>query len=278
MSAPRVAVIGHVEWVTHARGALPSPGGIAHLGDPLDEPAGGGAVSACQAAALGADCRFFTALGDDDAAAAAARVLAGRDGLTLHAAARPQPQTRALSATGPDGDRAIAVVGPGLQPRADDRLPWSELASCDAAYFTGHDPRTLRLARAARVLVVTARRCAALMASGVRADVVVASASDADERVTPGDLAVAPGAIVWTAGAAGGRYRTADGHEGSWPAVPPSGPVVDSYGCGDSFAAGLTVGLARGWGLDAAIGLGARCGSACITGRGALTAQLAEPA
>jgi ribokinase len=39
--------------------------------------------------------------------------------------------------------------------------------------------------------------------------------------------------------------------------------VVDSYGCGDSFAAGVTAGLAAGWDAAAAIGLGARCGAAC---------------
>jgi ribokinase len=51
---------------------------------------------------------------------------------------------------------------------------------------------------------------------------------------------------------------------------------VDSYGCGDSFAAGLTVGLARGLELDEALAVGARCGAACLTGRGGLRAQLRE--
>jgi ribokinase len=51
---------------------------------------------------------------------------------------------------------------------------------------------------------------------------------------------------------------------------------VDSYGCGDSFAAGLTVGLARGLDLEEALALGARCGAHCLTGRGALAAQLDE--
>jgi ribokinase len=53
---------------------------------------------------------------------------------------------------------------------------------------------------------------------------------------------------------------------------------VDSYGCGDSFAAGLTVGLARGLPLEAALELGARCGATCLTGRGGLVPQLRESA
>lgn len=273
---PRVAVVGHVEWVTHARGPLPGPGGITYLSEPFDEPAGGGAVAASQAAKLGADCRFYTALGGDEAGRLA------RDGLTalgvrVLAAARPEAQTRALSATDASGDRAIAVVGRPTAPRIEEPLPWDELAGCDAAYFTGRDPDTLRAARRARVLVVTARRREPLRGAGdVRPDVVVASASDPAEHIAPGDLPLEPGAIVWTDGSRGGHFRRADGSEGGWAPAPLPGPPVDSYGCGDSFAAGLTVGLGRGLSLEGAVALGARCGAACLTGRGGLGPQLRE--
>lgn len=272
---PDVAVIGHVEWVTHVRGDMPGPGAIVHLADPLEEPAGGGAVSAAQVAKLGARCDFFTALGDDMLGDTAARRLAD-EGVTVHAVRRAAPQTRAVSATGAAGDRAIAVLGPPLVASPADPLPWHLLRGADAAYFTGHDPAALVAARSARLLVVTARRVAVLAESGVRADVVVASSTDAGEQVAPGDLPVEPGALVWTAGAAGGTYRCADGTTGRWDAAAPPGAAVDSYGCGDSFVAGVTVGLARGWDLDRAIALGARCGAACLTGRGALAPQLRE--
>jgi ribokinase len=124
--------------------------------------------------------------------------------------------------------------------------------------------------------VVTARRLGVLRTSGVRADVVVGSASDPSEAVSPADLAVAPGVIVWTEGARGGRFRREDGSEGRWAAVEPPGPPVDSYGCGDSFAAGLTVGLARGLALGEALALAARCGATALTGRGGLVPQLKE--
>jgi len=274
--SPRVAVIGHVEWVTHALGRVPPVGEIAVLSDPLEEPAGGGGVSAAQVAKLGADCRFYTALAEDEAGAESARRLA-EEGMTVLAAPRPGRQRRALSVSGGDGyDRTILVVGPPLFPTADDPLPWEELAQTDAVYFTGDDPRTLVAARATRHLVVTARRLGALVASRVRADVLVASANDPGERVDPTALPVAPGAIVLTEGGLGGRVLVAGEPERRFDAVAPPGPPVDSYGCGDSFAAGLTVGLARGLDLHDAIALGARCGAVCLTGRGGLAPQLRE--
>jgi len=173
-------------------------------------------------------------------------------------------------------DRAIAVIGPAASARIEDALPWDELAGCDAAYFTGHDSATLQAARRARRLVVTSRRLALLVESGVRADVLVASAADPSEAVDPDALPVPPRFIVWTEGAVGGRWEGDDGGAGRWEAVSPPGPPVDSYGCGDSFVAGITVGLARGLDLDGALHLGARCGAACITGRGGLGPQLVE--
>jgi ribokinase len=271
-----VAVIGHVEWVTHARGRLPGRGEIAVLDDPFDEPAGGGAVSAVQAARLGAECLFYTAFGSDDAARRSEETLRAL-GLELAAARREASQRRALSVV-EEGhhDRTIMVAGPPQWPTLDDPLPWDELGGCDAVYFTGDDPRTLVAARAAGRVVVTARRLKALVESRMRADVLVASASDPGETVAIEELPVRPGAVVFTEGERGGRYAVSGGGEHRFPAAPAPGPAVDAYGCGDSFAAGLTVGLARGLELVDAIALGARCGAACLTGRGGLAMQLRE--
>lgn len=275
VSRPRVGLVGHVEWVTHGRGSMPRPGQITYLSDPFDEPAGGGGVSAAQVSKLGAECLFFTALGSDPSGDAAAARMAA-DGVTVLAARRPGPQTRAVSATDADGDRAIAVIGEAMSARIEDPLPWDDLAGCDAAFFTGHDSATVAAARRSPVLVVTTRRLRRLIESGVRADVLIASDSDPAEAVDPDALPVPPGVIVWTEGADGGRWEAADGASGRWDPAPLPGPPVDSYGCGDSFAAGLTVGLARGLELEDALALGARCGAACLTGRGALAPQLVE--
>jgi ribokinase len=83
--------------------------------------------------------------------------------------------------------------------------------------------------------------------------------------------------VVRTASSSGGEWETLDGERGSWEATPLPGPLVDVYGCGDSFAGGLTYGLGAGMSLADAVDLGARCGAACATGRGPYEAQLTRP-
>ncbi|MBJ7248974.1 MAG: sugar kinase, partial [Thermoleophilia bacterium] len=42
---PKIAVVGHVEWVLFGRAATPPASGeIVHLAEPFEAPAGGGAV------------------------------------------------------------------------------------------------------------------------------------------------------------------------------------------------------------------------------------------
>jgi ribokinase len=74
---------------------------------------------------------------------------------------------------------------------------------------------------------------------------------------------------VTTSGAAGGSWTSVDGDAGTYAAEPPPGPVEDSYGAGDSFAAGLTYALARGESRDDALRFAARAASAALTRRGA---------
>ncbi|HWH14198.1 MAG TPA: PfkB family carbohydrate kinase, partial [Miltoncostaeaceae bacterium] len=273
---PTVAVVGHVEWISHVLGRMPAAGRISYLTAPIEEPGGGGAIAAAQIAKLGARCLFLTALGDDHWGHRARIELEGI-GIEVRAALRAEGQTRALSAVGPSGDRAIAVVGTTIHPLAADDLGWDDLADVDAVYFTGRDAATLALARRAPRLVVHSRRREVLREAAQPVDVVVGSDDDPDESVDPDALPAPVGAAVWTRGADGGIVR-ADGGEDTWEAVPPPGVPVDSYGCGDSFAGGLTVGLARGDALMDAVRLGARCGAANITGRGGLQAQLREDA
>ena len=72
--------------------------------------------------------------------------------------------------------------------------------------------------------------------------------------------------------AASTRARTGSAGAGRRRRCPA--PVSDLYGCGDSFAAGLTYGLGAGLPVARALELGARCGAACATGRGPYAAQL----
>ena len=125
--------------------------------------------------------------------------------------------------------------------------------------------------------MATSRILPFLAESGVPLDAVVGSGRDDAERYTPGLLDPAPRLVVRTAGADGGTYETADGHSGAFPAAPIPGPVVDAYGCGDSFAAGLTFALGRGDGVEEALAFAAACGAACLTGRGPYAGQLRLP-
>ena len=264
----RIAVIGHVEWVQHARLHEPlERGAIIQLHDTFEEPGGGGGVAARALPALGAEARFITALGNDAAADESERVLR-RDGCDLRVARRATPQNRVTTLAEPSGERTILVHGPNLHPAIDDPLDWDELAGFDGVFYTGDDPRTVVAARRARVLVATARRLASVVESRVQVDVLAASARDRGERYDPADLPVRPRLCVWSEGADGGRYLAEDGSEGRWEAARPPGPVVDTYGAGDVFMAALTLELGRGTGRDEALALAARAAAAQLTRRG----------
>jgi ribokinase len=272
----RLAVIGHVEHVTLGRvPVVPGPGEIAHLEGPRWFPGGGGGVALAQLARSDAEVHLFTALGDDEAAREVAAEL-DRSGATVHAARRSEPHTRDVVMITPDGERTIVVVGEPLHPRADDPLPWSLLAGCDAAYFTAQDPAAIRAARASRLLVVTARRRPALARAGVRADVVVGSAVDAREASTLADYPVPPGALVLTEGEAGGRVETAEG-VARFPAPPPV-RGGGAYGAGDSFAGALVYYLALGLPLLAACARAGEHGAAVLRGLDPREHQLPLPA
>jgi ribokinase len=270
----RAAVVGHVEWVDFARvERVPAPGEIAHAREAWEGAAGGGAVAAVQLARLGARTTFFTALGDDERGRAAAAELL-RHGIRVHAAWRAAPQRRAFTFLDAGGERTITVMGERHVPHGDDPLPWDELEGVDGVYFTGGDGGALAAARRARVLVATPRARGPLASAGVQLDALVHSASDVGESYGPGDVDPAPRLVVATLGARGGHWTGAEGRTGSFQAARLPGEPVDAYGCGDSFAAGLTFGLARGGPLEEALDLAARCGAACLTGSGPYSAQL----
>jgi ribokinase len=273
---PTVAVVGHVEHVEFCVvERLPRAGEIAHATDHFAEGAGGGAVAVVQMRKLAGAAAFFTALGADDAAHAVRDDLE-RHGVTVHAARRDRPHRRCFTHLDAHGERTITVIGERILPRGDDPLPWDDLRHHDAVYVTAGDPGAVREARRARVLVATVRAMDALVEADVEIDALVASAADPSEQHDLTRLPRRPRAVLRTEGADGGEYTLADGTTGRWKATPPPGPTVDAYGCGDSFAAGLAVGLGAGKPLDEALHLAARCGAHCLAGRGPYATQLEE--
>jgi ribokinase len=267
-------VVGHIEWVRFARVShMPRIGEIVHARDPFEEPAGGGAVAAVQLARLAGKCVLVSALGDDEHGRRSVERL-GELGVEVRAARRAAPTRTASTLVDDAGERTIVTYGPRLEPLGSDtELEWSQLAEMDAVYFTAGDVGALRAARAARVLVASPRATDAL-GHGVALDALVLSANDAIERGEAAATGDEAELVVSTAGARGGAYRERNGRSGSWTAALAPGAPVDSYGCGDSFAAGLTYGLGAGMAAPQALALAARCGAVCLTGRGPYERQL----
>lgn len=252
-------MVGHVEWVEFARvPRLPASGEIVHAEAVWDEPAGGGAVVASQLARLAGRCELFTALGRDELGRAAERRLAEL-GVDVHVQWGGETR-RAWTHVEAGGERTITVLGDKLLPHSP--LP---LSGYDLVFFVSGQPDALRAARSARFLAATVRELGTLRTAGVPLDLLVASANDPGERY---DGSLAAQTVVITDGARGGSAN------GVRYAAVPAETIVDTYGAGDSFAAALAFGLARGDELASAVALAARAGAAVLGGQGPYTAQL----
>lgn len=256
----RCAVVGHVEWVESVLvDRVPAAGEIVHGTGDWAEPAGGGAVAAAQLVKLAGACDFFTALGEDELGR---RAVERFEELGIATDAEWFGSTRrAFVQVDAHGERTITTVGAKLRRR---ELP--AMGGYDAVFFVAGEPAALRAARAARFLSGTPREVPTLLEGAVRLDLLVGSGTDPGERYD-GGLDVAH--VVRTEGIRGG---IADGRR--YEPATPQGPIVDTYGAGDSFAATLTFALGRGDRLDDALTLASRAGAAVITGKGPYTAQL----
>lgn len=272
--APRVAVVGHVEWAMFARvPRVPAAGEIVQATEYWEDVGGSGAVAAVQLAKLAGEAAFFTALGDDELGRRAAARLAEL-GVQVHAAMRDVPQRRGWVHLDAEGERTITTIGERIVAHGDDPLPWDQLAGCDAVYFTGGDVAALRLARRARRLVATPRAYDTIAAAGVDLDALVRSANDPGEQHAEEGLDPAPDLVVATAGKEGGEWVGEDRSTGTWKAAELPGPRGDAYGAGDSFAAAFTYGLAAELPLAEALQLAARAGAHKLAGRAAYDGQL----
>ena len=261
----KVAVVGHVEWIRFARvDHAPAPGEIVHSTEEWEQAGGGGAVAAIQLSLLADEAHLFTVLGDDDLGRLSRAELEER-GVHVHAAVDPRPQRWALTHVDEVGERTITTVGPKQRPSgSDDRLPWHTLEEMDAVLFIAGDVEGLHRARRARVLTATAREIDVLRRGSVQLDALIGSAEDEAEVYHPGDLDPEPHLVVTTSGSLGGWMQPG----GPFTAAPVPGTREDTYGCGDSFMAGLTHALAAGLEGYDAVAFAARCGAAALTGRG----------
>ena len=250
---PRVGVVGHVEWVEfavvdrvpRARRDRPRARGL-----PRAPPAAGPSPP-CSCARLAGAALFLTALGNDHAGAGAPPAsCAALRASTSHAAVRDRapaarlhlPRRRRTSARSPSSASASSRTA------HDHAAVGAGSPSSTAIYFTGGDPDALRAARAARVLVATPRALRDDQDGRRRAR----RARRQRDRPRRGgrrraSSTRAPRRVVRTRGAQGGEWtggRRRDRHLAGRSRCPARRSTA--YGCGDSFAAGLTYGLGRG--------------------------------
>ena len=270
----RAAVVGHVEWIEFVPVEhVPAPGEIVHATDTWQEAAGGGSVAAVQLEKLADSVLFLTVFGDDELGRRAKGELEER-GIDVHASFVEAPQRRGFTFVDETGERTITTIGPRLEPRGHDTaLPWHELARCDAVYFCAGDVDALRNARRANVLVATARVLGTLGRGAVELDALVGSGKDESERYRAGDLDPPPQLVVTTSGALGGWAQPG----GPFASGTTPSPVVDVYGAGDCFAAGLSFGLGAGLETAAALAFAAECGAGALAGRGVHAEEIALP-
>lgn len=161
----------------------------------------------------------------------------------------------------------FAVLGyvgllPGLEPRLAEAVATLRRAGCLVVLETGGSGGSLSD-------VATAL-------PGV--DVFVPSLDEAGRHTGSDDAREiiacyrrhgAAGLVGVKCGSRGSVLSPAEGRVIEVPSVTPPAPVVDTTGAGDSFLAGLVVGLARGMPVESAARLGAATAACCVTRAGA---------
>ncbi len=260
----KLAVIGHVEWVTFLKvDRLPAPGIISHAKDYFEEAAGGAAVTAVQMSRLiNGSVDLITSLGKDNCGEKCYEKLTNL-GLNLSVAWREKPTRKGISLIEENGERAITVIGERLQPIASDNLPWDNLENYDGIFVTATDAEGFRQARKAKFLAATPRTGKnTLNISRTKMDALIGSGLDPGEKIDFEELSQKPNIYIATEGKAGGIIHPLNQRFNS---IKPSSKEVDSYGCGDCFAGGVTTALSAKWNLEDAVNLGAFCGAECST-------------
>ena len=263
----KLAVIGHVEWVTFLKvDQIPLAGQISHAKDCFEEAAGGAAVAAVQMARLiNGPVDLITSLGNDNYGERCYERLT-KLGLNLKVAWREKPTRKGISLISKDGERAITVIGERLQPIASDNLPWGDLKNYDGVFVTATDKEGIRLARKAKFLSATPRTGEiTLKASKVKLNALIGSGLDPGEKINYEELEPKPDIYVSTKGKAGGTIFPKNFE---YKSITPSAKEIDTYGCGDCFAGAVTTALSAKLNLDKAIKIGAYCGAECSTHHG----------
>ena len=259
-----LAVVGHVEWMTFLSvDKLPEAGLISHSIKEIQAPAGGGAVIAVKLAELtGEPVDFFTALGNDELGHRSLLKL-NELGVRSRVAWKDKATRRGISFADSKGDRAITVIGERLQPSYKDNLDWNDLKDYDGVFITAGDHIILQHCRKAKVLGGTPRiGMDVIKHANIKLDLLISSKLDPAEKIGKIGESINPLFRIETEGELGGEVFPG----GKYSAYKVNKKkIIDTYGCGDSFAAGVTAGLSAQLNIEEAVTIGAYLGAICST-------------
>jgi ribokinase len=122
----------------------------------------------------------------------------------------------------------------------------------DGVFITASDSEIFKIARSASTLCTTPRvGLNTINKSNVILDGLIGSNLDPGEIFSFSQLSVKPKYTFKTEGEKGGIIYPG----GRYKALKNKKRKIDSYGCGDSFAAGILYGFASKWNIDKSLNL-----------------------
>lgn len=260
----RATVVGSTNVdLVHLVDTLPRPGETVISSTFRREPGGKGANQAVALARLGAQVRFVSAVGDDDAGRYSLDLLAV-PGLDLSdVAVTPMPTGQAIVLVDARGENCIVVsVGANAFVTAPDHV------DADVLVLSLEVPISVVAATASRarrlgVPVVLNAAPATDLPPALLADVDVLVVNETEWAALGRPSA---GRVVVTRGAVG-CLAVEDGRTSEVPAVPVT--VVDTTGAGDCFAAALAWQIGSGAGLVDGARFAVRAAALSVTRQGA---------
>lgn len=263
-----ITVVGSVNLDFVASGAsLPKAGETVTGARLARHPGGKGANQALAARRLGADVRLVAAVGNDDMAEEALKLLR-HGGVDLSATQYINGETTgvALIAVSPEGENQIIVC-----PGANEALDPGDVEGARIEHMMGvlEVPAATLLAAAERATGFVALNLAPAMqvppALIARANLLIVNETEA---AFYGDALHAPGRYVAVSLGAAGAELWQDGAKIA-SAAPPPVTVVDTTGAGDTFSAALTVSLIKGKSPEEALTYAVTAGALACTKPGA---------
>jgi len=263
-----ITVVGSVNLDLVASGApLPHPGETVTGARLARYPGGKGANQALAAARLGQSVRLIAAVGNDDIAEEALKLLRA-GGVDLSATHFLNGETTgvALIAVSPEGENLIVVC-----PGANNALAPSDIDGETIEHMIGvlEVPVPTLLAAAQRATGFVALNLAPALPVPpellAEADLLVVNETEA---AAYGDSLHAPGRYVAISLGSDGAQLWKGGTRIA-SAKPPKVHVVDTVGAGDTFCAALTTALIEGMDDASALKFAVAAGAAACTKPGA---------